>query len=1425
MRSFPVWMWVTLVLVLIGLAIGGTWLYREQERSQLAEVNRDLSAIGQLKAEQIVAWRTERLSDAGLITGSPFVSDAVAELLTGRDTARATEMLMADFAALRDQHAYEDVFLVTGDGEIVLSLTGVRGRLADASTRAVETAFTEGRATLTDIHLGETHRAPHLSAVAPIFDPRYPGREPMAAILLVTDTAKTLYPIIKSWPMPSLTAETVLVRRDGDDVLFLNELRHRSGTALQLRIPLSQSDLPATAAVLGNYGVIQGQDYRGIDVLAVALPVPGSPWAIVSKEDTSESLAVWRFRAAGIIVFVASVMALLVVVAIAVTHAQRGQQYQTLYESEAALRAMEERYGTTLRSIGDAVISTDVEGVVELINPVAESVTGWTSEEACGLPIQDVFRIVNEDTGRVLESPVERVLREGVVVGLASHTVLISKDGSRCSIADSGAPIYDAKGNVSGVVLVFRDTTEEREHERRLQESLNKQKHLLGVLGAIRDVNQIITRETDRERLIQGACECITGRFEGGSACIALVDRVGAFAGLGHAGHGGQFEQAKESLDRGQWPACALEILQSPGLVAMDQPEPGCGCPGSSDASSVPTGDSGPASDNAAFGIRLEHEGRVYGLFTATVPRVFVDDQDERALFAEMADDVAFALATIEVTKQQHELERKYAAALEATSDAVVVTDMDGLVTACNPGAEKLLGYGAGELIGSHVSNISPKELHAEQSEIMRRAIESGSVQGVTSERVRKDGTRVPVELTVNVQRDENGVPQGLVGIIRDISERLAAESAVLEQQRILDQTGSMAKIGGWEHDLTTGEAVWTGALYDIVGIERGAKPPGVERHLSYYLPEYRKILEQAYRQAAHEGVPFDLELQGRRENGEIFWCRAYGEPVHVDGKCARLRGTFQDITVLKEAELELVAQEEKYRLLADNTSDVIWVITPDERFTYVNPAAEAMLGWPPEDMIGTPLSQHCDQESHAFMRVKLMEAIAALPEVKTLTFESRLQTRDGKQVPVEIVGRVLLDQDGAPTALQGVTRDISERKRDYAEREELRSQLFQAQKMESVGRLAGGVAHDFNNMLQVILGNTEVALQRADISDELQGDLKEIRSAAQNSANLTRQLLAFARRQTAAPKVLELNETVSGMLKMLRRLIGEDIRLTWAPGPSLWAVRLDPSQIDQMLANLCVNARDAIGGVGSIDISTGNTTINDAYCSQHSGASPGEHVVLSVRDDGSGMDDSTLSEIFEPFFTTKGLGHGTGLGLSTVYGIVKQNHGWIDVESAVGRGTTFRIYLPRCEDSPDATREDSPPAESPRGSGQRILLVEDEVAILSLCEAVLGELGYSVATAATPGEALRIASRMEDGGGIDLLVTDVIMPEMNGRDLVERIRERAPDLRALFMSGYTSDVISKRGVLEDGVCFIQKPFTIDEIAAKVRDALGQVRP
>ena len=584
-----------------------------------------------------------------------------------------------------------------------------------------------------------------------------------------------------------------------------------------------------------------------------------------------------------------------------------------------------------------------------------------------------------------------------------------------------------------------------------------------------------------------------------------------------------------------------------------------------------------------------------------------------------------------------------------------------------------------------------------------------------------------------------------------------------------------------------------------------------VGQRVTQVFPAVERIgLLDVFRRVWQTGQPEQHPLTEYADERITLWVENYVYKL----PSGLLVALYSDTTEKRRAEAALAQAAREWSVAMDASDDVIYLLDLKRRIVRANKTFYLTTGTTPEFAIG----RHIVEVVHPQGEATPCPVCLAQEEKRDFQVIMEADHSDNPVGrPLEITVKIIRDQEERPLSILMTLHDLSAARKEMEEKAILEGQLQQAQKMESVGRLAGGVAHDFNNMLGVILGHAEMALMRVDPAQPMHADLIEILKAGKRSADLTRQLLAFARRQTVTPEVLDLNEVGAGMLKMLQRLLGEGIQLNWQPAADLWPIRVDPSQIDQILVNLCVNARDAIADVGRITIETGNRSFDEEYCAGHAGFAPGEYVRLTVSDDSRGMDQEMLAHIFEPFFTTKGVGEGTGLGLATVYGIVRQNNGFVNVYSEPEKGTTFTIYLPRHAGQAERASMESAAEPVLRGH-ETILLVEDESAILEMTTMMLEMQGYTVLAANTPGEAIRLAG--EHVGKIHLLITDVIMPEMNGRDLAKNLLSLYPHLKRLFMSGYTADVIARHGVLDEGVAFIQKPFSRQDLAVKVRKVL-----
>jgi PAS domain S-box-containing protein len=594
-------------------------------------------------------------------------------------------------------------------------------------------------------------------------------------------------------------------------------------------------------------------------------------------------------------------------------------------------------------------------------------------------------------------------------------------------------------------------------------------------------------------------------------------------------------------------------------------------------------------------------------------------------------------------------------------------------------------------------------------------------------------------------------------------------------------------------------------ALASILGFKSPAQIVGLHWQVAYALQRTNPLEEEVRKSLAQSGK-WTGNLQLRRPDGSHMPLEMHVGVLPDGGTVCVCR----DLSQRREAEMARAEAETKYRMLVEQVNAITYIaeIGIHGKWFYVSPQIETILGYTPEEWLS--LATGWDEQIHPDDLPAVLAAEEQSRHGVPFTAEFRIRRKDGREVWLSDTAVIVQGSDTHPV-MEGIMVDITERKT-------LETQLRQSQKMEAVGRLAGGIAHDFNNLLTIISGYTELALSRPHTPPEVRSDIERIENASGRAAGLVRQLLAFSRKQVLQPKILDLNQIVLNLDSLLRRLMDERIEMITRVRENVGKVKADPAQIEQVIMNLVVNARDAMSDGGRLIVETCDTELDANYSVEHVSVKPGRYVMLAVSDSGVGMDQQTVAHIFEPFFTTKESGRGTGLGLSTVYGIVKQSGGYIWVYSEPGKGSTFKVYLPRVDEVSEeaVTPLSRLPSQAAR---ETILVVEDEVAVRELIETVLAEKGYEVIAARDPQDAERIAAQRQSE--IHLLLTDVVMPGMSGRELAARISARRRDVRVLFMSGYTDNVITTGGMLEKGLAFLQKPFSPAALVQKVREVLS----
>ena len=1203
----------------MAIAIGGISYryYGAQKEAVEHEVRNQLLAVADFKVTEISEWRELQIAEARVLMADTAGLAAMERLAAGKPGRQGRDEIQTWLEELCRRLHFAGATFVDNRGNTILSVgrtfgdAAHFGQIAEEVLRANDIVFR-------DLHLAENSDVIHLGLNLPLR--ATPGSRPFGALLVGIDPADHLYPMLQRWPVPSRSAETVLVRRDGDDVLFLSDLRGRPNTALRMRVSISHGDLPAVQAFRGAQGAVEGADYRGIPVFAAVRAVPDTPWFLVSKLDAAEVEAPIQRRA---LLLIAATLSLILVAGAGIFFLWRRQQlqfYRAHYQAELERAALVGHYDYLSRFANDIILLLDEDLRIVEANDRAVATYGYSREELQRLSVRD------------LRHP--------------------------SSLGDIGDQWNTAKERGS---LVF-------------------------------------------ETVHQGR--------DGYPIPVEVSARSNHVAGN--------------------------HFLQS---IIRDITE-----------------------------------------------RRAMDERMRRMLDA-------------------------FSAVIDASPAAIVAVTPDLRVTTWNRAAEHLFGWTANEAIGA-VAPFIPASRMESARQIHGQVVEGEVISGSRGLGQCKDGRIISLSISAAPLHDAAGSCAGVALNLLDITEQTKTEEALRRNESLYRATFDQAAVG-MNYVSLDGRFLRVNPKYcEITGYSQEELLQLRFQDLTHP-DDLAGTAEHTQRLLAGQGETGSQDKRYIRKDGSVVWVHitssllraASGDPLHFVG-------VAEDITERLHAVEALRHSKERFRRLVDSAPEGI-LVHRDRSISYANPKALAMFGAASaETLLGRDLLELVSAEDRDAVAERAARNVPVPP------IERSYLRLDGTPFPVE-VSAAPIEYDGQPATLVFLG-DITQRKQAEEQKRHLEEQLLQAQKMESLGRLAGGIAHDFNNHLTVITGYCDMLLGRLDPGDSTREEVEEIRAAGDRAGALTQQLLAFSHKQIVECKPVCLNHVVEESGKMLRRLIAEQVEITTRLDPSLGVVVADRGQMTQILMNLAINARDAMPSGGRIVIETANVDLVRNATLPHKDARPGPYVVLSVADTGAGMSAETIQHVFEPFFTTKGMGIGTGLGLSTVYGIVRQCGGWIHVESRLGEGSRFLIYLPRGAGAAESPAASPPAAEVPAGA-ETVLLVEDQPEVRRLAFRILKSNGYRLLEAGSGPEALSLSR--DHAGPIHLLVTDVVMPAMTGRELATLLIETRPSMRVLYVSGYTADVLGREGALDSGVAYLAKPFTPAQLSIKVREVLGQSKP
>lgn len=1383
---FPTWLGWILVAVAILIVTVGTVVINRHTKDLVGRAESQLQSITQLKSSQIVQWRKERLDEATGLASSPSLCVAYRDVITnGSVTAKAT--VLRDFAYSQRAEYFSAISLVDTRGAIRLSTNSKVHVLPENVIHEVMASVANRSALVGELtaHPGES--VPHIHAVAPIT--ATDGKSIVGAVVMSTRASDFLYPMINHWPLPSQSAETLLVRRQGDRVLFLNDLRFRKNTALRFSAPLSTPNLPAAKAVSGFEGVFQGRDYRGIDVLCASIKVPGSNWYIVAKVDSSEALQYERYTTVLLCLLVAGMLVVIVAIAITSWFSVKDSYYRNALETEQHKRALADHYRAQLQNASDIFILVDSERHIIEVNDLALQTYGYSRDQMIGM---DYEHLVEESELEAYRQ------RKGTVV--SENTTLFTGLHTR-----SSGEIFDIEGtereisidNAMYSQMIIRDTTQRVQERRALERSEQLFREFMDHLPGMAFV-----QDQSGDFIYANAALCdLLGIDPNHFEQLATVKDHLLFP-LIHSSDDQQIliNQNSRLFTELQYTHDSQHKHYMLGRFIIRQ----------SDGA------------NLIGGIMLDvtqHRQAERDLQRITLMYATLSQINESIMRATDANNLYDAVCKIAVNYGKSTLawiglldEHTKSINMVAISGApseyvnIILAPSSGFMASLDPSFVAIKEKRAVYANHLAIEAFSPGEILLQKQGIHSAAafpiVKSGEVIGVCA----------------FYQQDADFYQEQECKLLDEIGLNISYALDVIdkhEQQRQLEDIIIHSPVMAFRRLNTQGWPV----VYTSDNITQlGYEPSYFDGNRSYasiihpddlnrvetmwqaFLSSNNTIHTSSYRIIDTAGTARWVE--------ERSWVEDMGESIPQ-----YVMSIVTDISPQKLAEQEQYESQQRYRVIFENLRTVMLIIDLETgQIVDANPSAADFYGWSHEQLLAMRIS---DINTRPADQIRDDIHKAAAQERTYFRFEHRLA--DGKTRDVEVLS--------TPTTIQGKTmllsiiHDVTDKMNEEEQRIRDEQRRVQSLKMETLGRLSSGIAHDFNNLLTVITGFVDIMMEKTDSQYPFYSELSEVKHASEQAASLTKQLLAFSRKQTLERKSADINKLVTASQKMISRLIGEDINVEIILSNEPLVASIDDGQIKQVLLNLATNARDAMPQGGSLRLVTDTVTITDEDVSFGPEATAGDYVKVTVADTGTGMDEQTVSRIFEPFYTTKEQGKGTGLGLATCYGIMKQHDGWISASSTEGSGTEFHLYFPIIRVVQGDTTEKRSTPSIPRGHGERVLLVEDELAVQRMSIKVLQRYAYTVVPASDGVEALDIY--INDPTGFALVLSDVVMPNMDGLTLINHILEINPGQKIIMNSGYTDEKVDWSGIETRKITFLHKPFTVEKLITTVHDVLA----